>query len=189
MDYPWYDIIDSSMGLEQGDILPSWPFPVPKELPEGQSQLDAEIIEYDTIIMSQSCDISFKKIDLALLCPLTTLTEMAKKDKYKSLGDREKLRKGEVIGYHMLNKCEIDDFSEKCNLPSFVGEYLIVDFRNTVSFPLSLLIDGAKRRKESRLRLLPPYREHLSQAYARFIMRVGLPRDIPQFTDGSKSKC
>jgi len=92
------------------------------------------------------------------------------------------LRKGEIIGYHMLNKCELDGLSERCNLSRFVGEYLIVDFRNTVSFPLNLLIEGAKKRKESRMRLLPPYREHLSQAYARFIMRVGLPKDIPQFS-------
>jgi hypothetical protein len=32
-----------------------------------------------------------------------------------------------------------------------------------------------------RLRLLPPYREHLSQAFARLFMRVGLPADIPPF--------
>lgn len=31
-----------------------------------------------------------------------------------------------------------------------------------------------------RLRLLPPYREHLSQAFARYFMRVGLPIDIPK---------
>ena len=30
-----------------------------------------------------------------------------------------------------------------------------------------------------RLRLNPPYREHLAQAFARFFMRVGLPVDIP----------
>ncbi len=30
-------------------------------------------------------------------------------------------------------------------------------------------------RNQPRLRLLPPYREHLSQAFARFFMRVGLP--------------
>jgi hypothetical protein len=34
----------------------------------------------------------------------------------------------------------------------------------------------------TRLRLLPPYREHLSQSFARFFMRVGLPVDIPSFT-------
>ncbi len=33
----------------------------------------------------------------------------------------------------------------------------------------------------SRLRLLPPYREHLAQGFARFFMRVGLPVDIPAF--------
>ena len=32
-----------------------------------------------------------------------------------------------------------------------------------------------------RIRLLPPYRELLSQAFARFFMRVGLPVDIPSF--------
>ena len=32
-----------------------------------------------------------------------------------------------------------------------------------------------------RLRLLPPYREHLGQAFARYFMRVGLPVDIPPF--------
>ena len=30
-----------------------------------------------------------------------------------------------------------------------------------------------------RKRLLPPYREHLSQSFARYFMRVGLPTDIP----------
>lgn len=33
-----------------------------------------------------------------------------------------------------------------------------------------------------RPRLRPPYREHLSQAFARLFMRVGLPADIPPFT-------
>jgi hypothetical protein len=31
------------------------------------------------------------------------------------------------------------------------------------------------------IRLLPPYREHLAQAFARFFMRVALPVDIPDF--------
>jgi len=37
------------------------------------------------------------------------------------------------------------------------------------------------RKQGNRLRLLPPYREHLAQAFARFFMRVGLPADIPKF--------
>jgi hypothetical protein len=31
------------------------------------------------------------------------------------------------------------------------------------------------------VRLLPPYREHLAQAFARFFIRVGLPVDVPPF--------
>jgi len=45
---------------------------------------------------------------------------------------------------------------------------------------IDFLIDLIKK-KDKRLRLLPPYREHLSQAFARFFMRVGLPVDIPEF--------
>lgn len=57
----------------------------------------------------------------------------------------------------------------------------IVDFHNVYGVPLEFarrFADG----KGKRLRLLPPYREHLSQAFARFFMRVGLPTDIPKFT-------
>jgi len=32
-----------------------------------------------------------------------------------------------------------------------------------------------------RQRLLPPYREHLAPAFARFFMRVGLPIDVSPF--------
>jgi len=46
--------------------------------------------------------------------------------------------------------------------------------------PFDFIVDLAKK-KGKRLRLLPPYREHLSQAFARFFIRVGLPVDIPQF--------
>jgi hypothetical protein len=40
---------------------------------------------------------------------------------------------------------------------------------------------GTRRRSNrlSGLRLCPPYREHLAQAFARFFMRVGLPIPIP----------
>jgi len=44
--------------------------------------------------------------------------------------------------------------------------------------PRSFLDSLLKQRGHSRFRLLPPYREHLSQAFARFFMRVGLPIPI-----------
>ena len=59
-------------------------------------------------------------------------------------------------------------------------DFLIVDFKNVYAVPLNYLNQIIKDRV-GRIRLLPPYREQLAQAFARFIMRVGLPVDIPSF--------
>lgn len=39
-------------------------------------------------------------------------------------------------------------------------------------------LENIVKKQNKRIRLLPPYREHLSQAFARYFMRVGLPQDI-----------
>ena len=44
--------------------------------------------------------------------------------------------------------------------------------------PLSFLESLLRQRATPRLRLLAPYREYLSQAFARFFMRVGLPQPV-----------
>ena len=53
-------------------------------------------------------------------------------------------------------------------------DHRIVDFRDIYTIPI-LLESLMKQRGGPRLSLNPPYREHLSQAFARFFMRVGLP--------------
>jgi len=76
-----------------------------------------------------------------------------------------------VPGFHLLAASAV---------PGMEREVRVVDFRRLHSLPVSFV----RRRAENagaRLRLLPPYREHLSQAFARFFMRVGLPVDIPPF--------
>ena len=54
----------------------------------------------------------------------------------------------------------------------------IVDFHEIFSLPLDFLSAWVRLYGGQRLRLLSPYREHLSQSFARFFMRVGLPEDI-----------
>ena len=108
-----------------------------------------------------------------LACPVWPLSEMeARSDFFKSRRGKEDLRRGNVPGYHLLNAARINGFDT---------EYLVVDFRAAYSVPFTFL-EGFSKRAGERLRLLPPYREHLSQAFARFFMRVGLPVDIPQFS-------
>jgi hypothetical protein len=57
-------------------------------------------------------------------------------------------------------------------------ELRVVDFLELYTLPRAFLESLLKGRGGSRVRLLPPYREHLSQAFARFFMRVGLPQPI-----------
>ena len=83
----------------------------------------------------------------------------------------EKARKGQLVAYHVLNECK---------LPNAEREFRVVDFHRIYALPLDFTRKFAAQT-QNRIRLLPPYREHLSQAFARFFMRVGLPTDIPSF--------
>lgn len=145
----------------------------PKNRIKPGDKVPADFEEYDVVVMSQSCDLVLKKIDLVLVCPIWTLSNLEyENDFLKSRNGKEQLRQGNVPGYHLLNKCEIKGFEQ---------EYIVVDFWNVYGVYLDFLIELAKDSGK-RLRLLSPYREHLSQAFARFFMRVGLPADIPKFT-------
>ena len=55
--------------------------------------------------------------------------------------------------------------------------YSVVDFHRIYTRPKDFIRDVASAT-DRRVRVLSPYREHLSQAFARYFMRVGLPVDI-----------
>ena len=171
--YPWYD---SPTGREitQGDIFFDCPIPVPVSVDTAGeatagSQTEIEIKRYDVVVMSQACDIEQGKVDDIILCPLSKLDEIAQPNNAKG---REELRRGNVVGRHLLNKA--DGF-----------EFHVVEFRYVFSLPKDFLQEFAGKASR-RLRLLPPYREHLAQAFARFFMRVGLPLDIQPFDSRRK---
>jgi len=169
--YPWYEVVDADEPLLQGDFIKSCPVVIPPpQITSGK--VDVDVIEYDVVVMSQSCDLIQRKLDLVLVCPIWPLSEFEERSGFfKSKKGKEALRRGNVPGYHLLNKCEIDGFET---------DYLVVDFRSVYSVPFDFIMELVEKRGK-RLRLLPPYREHLSQAFARFFMRVGLPVDIPPF--------
>jgi hypothetical protein len=173
--HTWYDVINSNENLMQGDLISDCPIIVPPSSIE-LDEMDVDIELYNVIIISQSCDLENKKIDLVLVCPFIPLDEFGTKGEkynfYRSLKGKEALRRGDSPGYHLLNKC---------NIKGLYTDYLVVDFHNVYGVHFDLLMDIA-RKQEKRIRLLSPYREHLSQAFARFFMRVGLPADIPSFT-------
>jgi len=168
VDYPWYGVVDGSDALQQGDFLDGCPIVVPTSAVEP-GNVSAEAIEYDIVVMSQSCDLAHGKTDVVLVCPVWPFEELAAQAEHlRSRKGKDALRQGNLPGYHLLNRCDLDGF--ECG-PR------VVDFRNVYGVEF-----GALKRlfaaHETRLRLLPPYREHLSQAFARFFMRVGLPVDM-----------
>jgi hypothetical protein len=188
IDYPWYQIIDTDEPLEQGDILNNVPIIVPYfDIASNELSGNRKVFD-QMIVLSQSCDIQEKSTNMVILCPmypldsylsevLGSMKEQPKATKIKKWKDYEsnKLRKGENYAFHLLNICKNIHCSYCIEKP-----YYIIELRNINSLPLDFIeqfsIDHGKR-----LRLLPPYREQLSQAFGRLFMRVGLPHNIVEF--------
>ena len=173
MDFLWYDIISNTNIIEQGDFVNDCPIVKPPTNINLEGENDIEINLIDTIILSQSCDLVNDKIQIVLVCPYftkDTFIENLPIDQQSPKAVRkhiDNLKKGFLPGYHLLNKDEANN----------INDFIIVDFRNVYGIDIKCLREIVESRKK-RIRLLPPYREHLSQAFARYFMRVGLPQDI-----------
>jgi len=174
IEYPWFRPVVEGDEIQQGEIVESCPIFLPPPDLDIQKQLDSYTLKYeerDVIVMTQSCDLvkELGKIKEVMLCGLWFYSEFGEtglgKDKL------EEIRKGRKPEYHILNKCEINGFKK---------EFRVIDFRKIYSLPIDYFREIVKT-KSPRLRLLPPYREHLAQSFARYFMRVGLPVDIPPF--------
>jgi len=173
MNYPWYKEIDS--GLVQGDLIPECPIIIPPENLSDNSEYEFDIEKLDVIVLSQSCDIENSKIRNVLVCPYYPIPDYfashpdnmnSEKSQIKEI---KKLGEGNQPGYHLLNK-QIDILTE-CQ---------VVDFKNVYAVNIKFLRNYINSLSP-RYRMNSPYREHLSQAFARFMMRVGLPQSIDCF--------
>lgn len=171
-NYPWFGLVESD-DLEQGDIFESCPiyFP-PEDLAQNAEKATFKWGERDLVVMSQSCDLAKGRetVSQVSLCAVWRLSEFKPGHPLAVRDNLEKVRKGQMPRYHLINVSEISGFDR---------ELRIVDLQQVYSMPISFLRTRAVATK--RLRLLPPYREHLSQSFARVFMRVGLPIDIPSF--------
>ncbi len=174
MTFPWYSDVETHATLEQGDIIEKCNIILPSQahyqaiVEDREVDTPLRILEITAIIVSQSCDITNYKIDSIIVCPVWSLKKLIEVDGYyKSSKGKEELRQGKSPSYHLLNKFET---------ATAPADFYFVDFHNIYSVPKSFL--EALILKNPRKRLLPPYREHLSQGFARYFMRVGLPTDI-----------
>lgn len=171
--YPWYETTEGE-GLAQGDILEGCPVFLPPADLDADSTHEATFRweSRDIVVLNQSCDLESgrEKVKDVLLCTVWARSRFTTGHLSTPKG-LEDARRGNLPGLHVL---------AACGLAGWEREVRVVDFRLVHSLPLGYVRQRAARGGE-RLRLLPPYREHLSQAFARFFMRVGLPVDIPPF--------
>jgi len=169
--YLWYQA-GNWTNLEQGDLLPNCPVLVPPATlandlftaTEGD-EIDIQISlnRIPAIVMSQSCDLAHDKISQVLLCGYFPASRHGR-------DRRADIRKERFPALHMLERCE---------LPRHDFEQQVVDFRALYTLPKDFVTAFAISLGE-RVRLLSPYKEHLSQAFARYFMRVGLPRPLSE---------
>ena len=174
MEFSWYEELSKDdLSLQQGDFIQGCPVILPPKIMRQNHQYDLEVELYNVLIMSQSCDLENGNVEIVLVCPYHTFTDYKnalpsnESNSKKAIKKHfEKLRQGLQPNYHLLDKNDHFD------------DYLIVDFRNVYGVHIEFLREYVKTLN-NRIRVLPPYREHLSQAFARFFMRVGLPHNIP----------
>lgn len=174
-NYPWYELIENTGEITQGDILKGCPVPVLKgTVGMDESEVEAEVVYIDGIILTQACDIANNKVENIILCSITSKSDFEKVllDAGKTTNTINNHIKGIVKGqqnaYHIINEYKTEEFSQ---------DYYIINFKDIFSIPVALAKEIAEKNGK-RLRLCPPYREHLSQAFARYFMRVGLPINI-----------
>ncbi len=177
--FEWYGIIETVNDLEQGDIFQDFPIMIPPqsitELLNNSSEVEIDtpilVEKNNVILMTQTCDIpKLNDDDEIIFCPLYDYSDIIKsKPNYGGTGGWKTLINGRFIGAHILNICAIENHA---------FEYQVIDLRRIFSVPLGIVKSFVSQQNE-RIRLLPPYREHLAQAFARQFMRVGLPIDLP----------
>ncbi|MGH2559380.1 MAG: hypothetical protein ACRDJH_09965 [Thermomicrobiales bacterium] len=170
--YPWYTIAEDN-SLQQGDFFFDFPvFEVDYGAIAPGASPSVDVALHDVIVLSQSCDLKYEKLESVLVCPHFALDVAIETNSFlKATQKKKELRAGLIPALHALNACEVDGFDLSIR---------VVTFQQVFSLPFGYVKKHAEQNTR-RLRLLPPYREQLAQAFARFIMRVGLPNDIPDF--------
>ena len=172
-EHPWYELYQGG-DLWQGDFLDACSVVVS---PPGEAlvraalgesdEIAGELLTYDLVVMTQSCDLVEPESDFLACCPRYQWQRFVEDNpRYGAKDKRDNLRKGLMLGIHLLNEW-----------PERGMDFQVVDFRNVISLPTTYVQFLAGRERE-RVRLLSPYREHLAQAFARYFMRVALPTDI-----------
>ncbi|WP_422751329.1 hypothetical protein [Micromonospora sp. WMMD1219] len=171
-DQSWFELC-KGRALMQGDLLPQCG--VLKWQDEGvdPDEMEGTIVATDVVILTQSCDLEHDgKVEFVLLAELLNYDELVRVNPAK-YGKKD-----------FRSQCSRGRYPNLALLPPFVGpptlSWTIVDFSHLYTLPKPVVENHAEAMG-TRLRLRSPYREHISQGFARYFMRVGLPAGLEAF--------
>ena len=175
MSSQWWEVVKGPV-LEQGDLLVG----VPIFRVEGVARAardDVEVIEeeHDAIVLTQTCDLINDKVEDILVAVVLSYDGLVHR-----FGDTQAHIKGKSFRKAVVNG-NLPPYSllqERLDEPSI--PWSLVSFHHLFTLPKSLASRVAEERGD-RLRLVHPYKEHLAQAFARYMMRVGLPSTLEAF--------
>ena len=194
-EHPWYEEAACTARLTQGDIIEVCPVLAFAEEPavetsrglEGLRQgLDASagVEPVRAILMTRASDLVHAHVRNVILSPIyhvadyRTLWEEAERARGQNPTSKswekhtKEIRDGKIWNLAMLRPHDVTG-GQALNMPD-----QIVDFHGVFGVPLRFLAEWVRASGAPRLRLRPPHREHLSQSFARFFTRVGLPQEI-----------
>jgi len=187
---PWYEVVDANSPLDQGDLILRCPILMWDQTKsvtiskEGDEELLKEHVasfRADVLVLTQACDLEHHKVRNVVLCPHRPISEIrnAWDARMCQMGQTPSAKSWrryceDIADGYVWNQVFLNNFDST----GLATELRLVDFHDLFTVPREFLESLLRQRKEMRLRLRPPYREHISQAFARFFMRVGLPQPV-----------
>jgi len=183
----WYQIVESDhlapeRLLEQGDILSECPRFAIEGVDEwplrtgAVADIATEIVQ--AVVLTQTCDLVQEKVVWVLLAvvepwPKARAQMVEQGNEFaNSTSFRKALVQGNIPPLALLHR--------HTDQPRM--DWSVIDFHQLFVLPKELALQVAKSCGR-RLRTVSPYKEHLSQAFARYFMRVGLPHDARAFVE------
>ena len=160
-------------------MLKNCPVVVPDgDMPSGQpgERLPARLEYFNVVVLSQSCDVTIqrnglRKVDLAVVSPVWTVTKL--REVHPEYGSQSFL--SDVIAGRRPTWYAL----APCLLPGFEVEHQFIELRRVLSIPVAWA-EALAAQQSPRLRLLSPWREHMSKAVGEFFSRVAIPQPIPR---------
>jgi len=166
----WYEVVQDNELLEQGDVLD---LAAPRVVHDISlpGRVKVQLLKGRWVVLSQSCDLENDKIPQVLLAAAVAYTELATHDHNAKRSEfRRSLVQNVAVAYSLL--------------PKFDGppaiEWTVVDFHH-LRLMDKAAVEEAAWKMGNRLRLRSPYKENLSQAYGRYMMRTALPQSAREF--------